>query len=56
MHEFFVNPANDVAMHAYFDIDYSDGSILHKISPTTRFPQASTKFKQLFGGCASKPR
>ena len=54
MHEFIMNPANNVAMHAYFDIDYSDGSILHKISPTTRFPQASAKFKQLFGAGASQ--
>jgi beta-mannanase len=54
MHEFFMNPTNNVVMHSYFDIDYSDGSILHKISPTTRFPQASAKFKQLFGAGAGQ--
>jgi beta-mannanase len=47
MHEFFMDPANNVVMHAYFD---NRGSAIdHQISPTSNFPQASAKFKQLFG-------
>jgi hypothetical protein len=48
MHEFIVNPANNVVMQAYFD----DVNSLfeHRIGPPTPvFPLAAAKFKQLFG-------
>jgi Glycosyl hydrolase family 26 len=52
MYEFFTNPANNVTMHAY--ADYGPDP-MHIISPpNTIFPQASAKYKQLFGAGASQ--
>ena len=51
MHEFIMNPGNNVAFHSYFDVTYVDGD--HKISPadgkSTNFPQSAEVFRQLFG-------
>ena len=51
MHEFFADPANNVVMEAYFNQENS--SLDHKIgngtTMPTNFPQASAKYKQLFG-------
>jgi hypothetical protein len=51
MHEFFTNPANNVAMHSYFDVG-GPGSGLY--SGLDNFPQSKAKFKELFGAGASQ--
>jgi Glycosyl hydrolase family 26 len=49
MHKFVTDPANNVAMHSYFDVRATTGDD-HRISPPSSvFTQASAKFKQLFG-------
>jgi len=48
MHDFFMDPANKVVMHAYFDVSNShEGD--YRIGPSnTRHPLASAKYRQLF--------
>lgn len=48
MHEWIVNPANNVSWHAYFQEDNSQ--IKSKIFQDPSFPVASAKFLDLFGG------
>ncbi len=58
MHKFIADPANKVAFHCYFDVQAPDGG--HQLSPalsgkeTTAFPEASAKFRALFGGGQAK--
>jgi hypothetical protein len=53
MHKFITDPANRVAMQAYFDVNNSH--LIHRIGPASwnypasSYPQAQAKFKQLFG-------
>jgi hypothetical protein len=48
MHEFITYPANNVAMHSYFDVLNSLGD--HRIAPPgSVFLKAQAKYKQLFG-------
>jgi hypothetical protein len=53
MHAFIADRANRVFFHCYFDVQASDGG--HQLSPglhgtdVTRFPQASARFRSLFG-------
>ncbi len=52
MHEFIMDPQNNIVFHCYFDVEAGDGQ--HQLSPgddhhQTLFPQASRKFRELFG-------
>ena len=49
MHEFFMDPANNVVMQSYFDFTGSD-----LIYALRDYPQSQAKFKQLFGAGASQ--
>jgi hypothetical protein len=50
MYNFIQEPANNVAFHAYFDVQAGDGH--HQLTPyngfTTQFPNAAALFRQLF--------
>lgn len=50
MHKWITDPANNVAMHSYFDVKNMGGDD-HRISPAqgSVFLQSQAKFKQLFG-------
>ncbi len=52
MHRWMTDPAHRVSWAAYFDINVNNG-IVHQLQPNwedgTVFPQASAKFKELFG-------
>jgi hypothetical protein len=53
MHRFITDPTNNVVFHCYFDVKAPDGH--HQLSPgasgteKTEFPQATARFKKLFG-------
>jgi len=51
MYKFITDPVNNVAFHCYFQASNSDGS--HKLISEgdfkTEFPNAATRFKELFG-------
>jgi hypothetical protein len=62
MHEFIMDPRNNVVFHTYFDVS-SRGTHDHRITdPTdkdnpggpTRMPNAAALFKRLFGGLAAQ--
>ncbi len=54
MHAFITDPANRVFFHCYFDVQASDGG--HQLSTgvrgtdVTKYPEASARFRALFGG------
>ena len=53
MYSFITDPANNVAWHAYFDVQAPDGH--HQLGPqpdgssVTQFPKSASLFKRLFG-------
>lgn len=53
MHQFIMDPANNVMFHVYFDVQAGDGH--HQLSPGIQgndkleFPESTAKFKELFG-------
>jgi Glycosyl hydrolase family 26 len=47
MHEFFMNPANNVVMQSYFN--RNNDMLVHFIGDGSKFPQATARYKQLFG-------
>jgi hypothetical protein len=53
MHQFIIDPANDVQFESYFDVRAPDGN--HQLSPglkgdeATEFPRSAAKFRELFG-------
>ena len=56
MHDFIMNPLNNVAWHVYFDVNATDGK--HQVSPVpasyvSAYPQASALFKNLFSTVAT---
>lgn len=53
MHEFIINPENNVYFHCYFDVNAPDGD--HMLFPwpegkgSTKMPEAAKRYRELFG-------